>query len=372
LGWLKTEAKSQAQKVVGEMAIVRLGVIGCGVIGRQHLKVAQKCSSLQVVAVADLREEVARETAKEFGIPRAYGSAEALLEDAEVEAVVLAFPTAGRAQVALQAFARGKHVLMEKPVAMNADEVRQMIAAKGNLVAGCCSSRHRFLPSAQVIKEALESGLLGDLRLIRIRAIRPAEGPPETPPPAWRLRRDLNGGGILMNWGCYDLDYLQGLLDWQWRPTWVLAQMWTVPSPFLPHVAPGSDAETHVVALLRDGNGLTVAYERGEYMPTASDDVWEIIGERGSLRFKMVPDRGKVVVFYEATTEQGVTPKVLWQGDESWEIAHAGPLTDFAAAILEQRPPKTSLEQALIVQQITDAIYASAMAGKPMALDWEG
>lgn len=107
-------------------------------------------------------------------------------------------------------------------------------------------------------------------------------------------------------------------------------------------------------------------------MPTASDDVWEIIGERGSLRFKMVPDRGKVIVFYEAKTEQGVTPKVFWQGDESWEIAHAGPLTDFAAAILERRPPKTSLEQALIVQQITDAIYASAMAGKPMALDWEG
>lgn len=180
------------------MAVVRLGVIGCGVIGRQHLKVAQKCSSLQVVAVADLREEVARETAKEFGIPRAYGSAEALLDDAEVEAVVLAFPTAGRAQVALQAFAGGKHVLVEKPVAMNADEVRQMIAAKGNLVAGCCSSRHRFLPSAQVIKEALESGLLGDLRLIRIRAIRPAEGPPETPPPAWlaglAMATDLGAG----------------------------------------------------------------------------------------------------------------------------------------------------------------------------------
>ena len=351
------------------MAVIQLGVIGCGVIGRQHLKVATTLSSVQVVAVADVREEVAQAAAQEFGVPRVYGSAEALLSDSNVDAVVLAVPAAGRAQVALRAFAEGKHVLVEKPVAINTNEVRQMVAAKGDLIAGCCSSRHRFLPSAQVVKEALDSRLLGDLRLIRIRAIRPADGPPATPPPAWRLRRDLNGGGILMNWGCYDLDYLLWLLDWRWRPQWVLAQMWTVPSPFIPHVAPGSDAETHVVALMRD-EALTVAYERGEYMPTAPDDVWEIIGEQGALRFKMVPDKAKVVMFYEGTTERGVTPKVLWQGDESWDTAHRGPLADFAAAILERRQPQTSLEQALVVQQITDAIYASSAHGAPQRIEW--
>jgi len=62
-------------------------IIGCGVIGRQHLKVAQQCSLVVVVAVADLRrEEVACAVAQEFGILRAYGSAEALLEDAETVA----------------------------------------------------------------------------------------------------------------------------------------------------------------------------------------------------------------------------------------------------------------------------------------------
>lgn len=360
----------QSVKGATKMQPVRLGIIGCGVIGRVHLRYATQLSLTEVVAVADLREQAAREAAEQFGIGTVYTSADDLLNDPNVEAVVLAFPTAGRTDVALKAFAKGKHVLLEKPVAMNADEVQQMIAAKGDLIAGCCSSRHRFLDSARVVEEFLDSGALGKLRLIRIRAVRPADGPPKTPPPAWRLSRRLNGGGILMNWGCYDLDYLLGILHWALRPRWVLAQMWTVPSPFEPHVAPGSDAETHVAALLRCDDGMTIVYERGEYMPTAADDVWEIIGEGGSLRFKMVPDKAKVIMFYEGTTEWGVVPKVLWQGDESWDVVNAAPVTDFAAAVRERRPPKTNLEQAFIVQKITDAIYASAMQGTPVEIHW--
>ena len=268
--------------------------------------------------------------------------------------------------MAISAFAHGKHVLVEKPVAMNSEEAKQMVAARGNLIAGCCSSRHRFLPSFHVVKSFLDSGALGQIRLIRIRAAKPDEGPPKTTPPAWRLRRDLNGGGILMNWGCYDLDYLLGLFDWRLKPKWVAANMWTVPPPFEPHVAPGSDAETHVVALLLYDGGLTVAYERGEYMPTAPEDGWEIIGEKGSLRFKMVPEKGKTVTFHEASTEAGVVPKVIWQGDETWDMVHEGVVRDFVQAVVENRQPATSLEQALLVQQITDAIYESATKGEPV------
>lgn len=348
------------------MESVRVGVIGCGVIGRVHLKCLSKIPSAKIAAVADIREEAAKEVAQQFNVPKVYTNPEDLLSDPEVDAVILAFQTAGRAQVAISAFARGKHVLVEKPVAMNAEEAKQMIAAKGQLIAGCCSSRHRFLPSFQFVKSFLDSGALGKLRLIRIRAAKPDEGPPKVTPPAWRLRRDLNGGGILMNWGCYDLDYLLGLFDWKLRPKWVIANMWTVPPPFEPHIAPGSDAETHVAALLVCEDGLTIAYERGEYMPTAPEDGWEIIGDKGSLRFKMIPEKGKVITFYEASTEEGVVPKVVWQGDETWDMVHEGVVNDFVQSVMENRQPATTLEQALLVQQITDAIYASATKGEPI------
>jgi len=68
-------------------------------------------------------------------------------------AVVLAFPTKGRTKLGLQAFAEGKHVLFEKPVAMNAEEVRQLIDVRCNLVAGCCSSRYRFDEGAETYRK---------------------------------------------------------------------------------------------------------------------------------------------------------------------------------------------------------------------------
>lgn len=348
------------------MKVVRLGIVGCGVIGKVHLKFVTQNPNAKVIAVADIKEKAAKEAAEQFGIQKAYTEPQKLLKDPEIDAVILAFQTAGRTEFALKAFACGKHVLVEKPVAMNADEVRQMIAAKGDLIAGCCSSRYQFLPSFNAVKSFLKSGALGRIRLIRIRVAKPDDGPPRVIPPAWRLRRDLNGGGILMNWGCYDLDYLFALYDWRLKTKWVIANMWTVPPPFEPHVALGSDAETHVAALFLCEDGLTVSYERGEYMPTAPEDGWEIIGDNGSLRFKMIPEKSKTVTFCEASTEAGVVPKVIWQGEENWDMVHEGVIKDFIGAILEKRQPATSLEQALLVQQLTDAIYQSALTGEPV------
>ena len=342
---------------------VRLGVIGCGVIGQHHLASAQASPLIEIAALSDLRADLANESAEKFGVDKTYPKGEALLEDAHVQAVVLAMPTQGRTSLALRAFEKGKHVLVEKPVAMNADEVRQMIAAKGDLKAACCSSRHRFLESAQVITDFLARDGLGELRLLRCRASGPAGERPEQLRPAWRLIKALNGGGILMNWGCYDLDYLLGVTGWSLKPKKVLAQTWTVPPRFESHVAPGSDAETHYAALITCEGGVTISLERGEYMPAGQEDSWQIIGSQGALRFRMTAQKGKTIVHDEASTEKGVVSKTLWEGDEDNSTGQHGVVHDFAEAICEGREPKTTLERALIVQRITDAIYASAAQG---------
>ena len=360
------------------MEPVRLGVIGCGVIGRVHLSTAQQSTFVEVVAVADVREQAAREAATQFGIATVYASADDLLGDPRVEAVVLAFPAAGRMELGLRALAAGKHLLIEKPVALNAGEVRRLIAARGNLVAGCCSSRFRQLDSAKATASFIATGALGDIRTLFCRVFSPAGAAPVQPPPVWRLSRSINGGGVLMNWGCYDLDFLLGITGWTLRPETVLAHVWPVPAQFESHVAPGSDAETHATALIRcvsevTASGALISYERAEYAAAHREESWQVVGSRGTLRLQMTPGVAKCVVFDDgsvgnAATQQDTNTRVIWSGDEDYDAVNRAVLDDFALAVREGRAPMTSLEQALIVQSITDAIYASASSGKAVEI----
>ncbi len=348
---------------------VRIGVIGCGVMGPRHVESAVNVERAECVAVADLIESKATATAKTFGVPRVYRSGDELLADGDVDAVVLAFPAATRTAMALKAFARGKHVLTEKPVACNAEEVRRMIAARGDRVAGCCSLRFGYHAHAKVAAAFLAERPLGDLQLVRARHLVPGKARPSVMPPPWRLRRDLNGGGILYNWGCYDLDYLLGLTGWTLRPRTVFAQAWTIPERFANHVVPESDAETYYTALVRCEGGTVLSLERGEYMPAAADAAWQIIGEHGSLRMMMTPGDGKQLIHDEAT-DDGVVSHILWEGDEAWHGPHAdAPLRDFVDAICDGRPPRTDLARSLVIQEITDGILASAASGRCVEID---
>ena len=356
---------------------VGLGVIGCGVIGKVHARDAAKREHISLVAVADLREGAARAVADELGVKKTYASAEALLDDDDVEAVVLALPTAAREGLACKAFARGKHVLVEKPIAKRAAEVEEMIAARGDLIAGCCSARFRMPESARAASDFIATGALGRLRLVRARGVSQAKERPETLPPPWRLCRSMNGGGILVNWGCYDLDYVLGITGWALKPRTVLAQTWPIPGRYAANVVPESDAETYGTALVRCEDDAVILLERGEYMPTKPETIYEVIGEDGALHLDVYGEE-KRIVHIAADTERGVIERTIWQSGLPAPPArqagepvkvHPSVTSDFALAIREGRQPGTPLEQALIVQKITDAIYASAATGTAVEIN---
>ena len=351
------------------MEPVKVGVIGCGVIGSRHLSIASEATHIELVAAADMIAENRAAAAKRFNPPKMYSNDIELLDDDKVEAVVLAFPTQYRTEVALRAFERGKHVLIEKPIAMNTAEVEKLIAARGDLISGCCSSRNRFSGAARLATQLITTGGLGELRSVHCRAINGAGKAPDIPRPTWRLMKTLNGGGILVNWGCYDLDYLLGITGWQLKPETVFAQTWTVPQVFQSHIAPGSDAETHYTALIRCADGIMLSVERGEFMTMHSHADWEIIGAEGSLKMRMGDGKPENVIHNRTTTEGGVASTALSELGEAPESQHSNPLSDFVASIRENRHPLTSLENARVVQQITDAIYASAETGTAVQIE---
>lgn len=347
---------------------VRLGVIGCGVIGTIHLRAAAAAPEVTLAAVADQVPGRAQEAADEFGAGRAYLDAEELIGDPEVEAVVMALHAAGRAQLAVQALDAGKHVLVEKPPALNAAEVQTMLAAQGDRVAACCSSRRRFYESYDAAEACVASGALGDLREIYCRVIEGAGPHTGREPPPWRVSRSLNGGGIAANWTSYDLDYLLGLTGWRLRPELTLARTWPVAGHLASRVAAGSDGESHYVALVLCADGVALHLERGEFSALRREHAWQVIGTRGSLRLEMEPDEHKRVVLDTATDAEGVTSRVIWEGAEDPWRQHRWPVADFCRAILDGGPPKTTLRQALVVQRILDSVYASADRGAAVAV----
>lgn len=342
------------------MKKVKIGVIGCGVIGKMHAKAAAESPLMELVAVADTRQELAAEIGKEYGAGSVYGNAGDLLKHPEVEAVVLAIPTLGRTKIALEAFEKGKHVLVEKPAGFNASEVEAMIRARGKLIAGCCMSRFRYYESYKAISGFMEGGGLGRLREVHCRVFKAAGEAPKQTPPAWRQSKELNGGGILTNWGCYDLDFLLGITGWTLKPRLVLAQTWKVPPLLSGHVSENSDAESHYSAFIRCEDDTVITLERGEYSPIRNEESWQLIGEKGALRLDMLYKEGKEVYFDAVDPERGVVSSILWKGDDPLEPVFSGPIANFAESILENRQPRTSLENALLIQKITDAVYRSA------------
>jgi len=344
------------------MKPIALGLIGCGVIGKAHARTIQQSSLVNFVAVADSIPERVQEIAKEYNVPTTYSSGDELLEDKDIEAVILAMPTGVRTELALHAFRNGIHAIIEKPTAMNAVEAESIIKARGDLIAVCGCSRPRFSESAQFATKFIADGNLGDIRVVNCRSISSAGEPPKATPPVWRLIKSLNGGGIMMNWGCYDLDYLLGLAGWKLKPHMVLGKTWTIPSLYKSHIVPNSDAETHLTAIIICEGGTVINYERGEYTSARTESMWQITGTNGSLHLNMV-GRDDSIKFDEGSTEHGVTSKVIYPQSEQQINGMLAQLDDFAMAIREGRQPETNLEKVLMVQKITDAIYKSSDKG---------
>lgn len=347
--------------------MLNLALIGCGVIAQFHLRALAKLKTARAAVVCDLRAEVAQKAATEFGVPRWSTNADEVLADPAIDGIILALPACARTEIALKAFQQGKHVLTEKPVAMNAGEVRALLAAQGDRVGACCSSRYRSFESARVATEFIRAGGLGQIRTITCRAATKPSDLPNPNPPIWRLRRDLNGGGIFVNWGCYDLDYLLGLVDFKLTPQFALARTWQTPEPFSAYAANGSDAETHLVGLVTFAEGCVLNYERAEFSSLPANSVWQICGDRGALDLQMLQAKNANIVLTAPNPGTGTRTRVLWEGDESEStLHHDGVVQNFAEAILEKRKPMTSLQDALLFARIADAFYTSADLGQPV------
>ncbi|HUG53265.1 MAG TPA: Gfo/Idh/MocA family oxidoreductase [Vicinamibacteria bacterium] len=316
------------------------GLIGCGDISNKRVAPAlRETAGSSLVAVARARAELAAEFARRHGALRWYADWKDLLKDPEIDAVYVATPVRWHVEQAVAAAEAGKHVLCEKPMAMEVAECERMIAAAraARVRLGVAYYRHHY-PVVERLRALLRSGEIGRPVFAQVQAFEHFDPGPDHPR-AWLLRKSLSGGGPMMDFGCHRLEVLLDLLG-------PVEEVDGFPSKAL---FPDREVEDTCVARLGFRQGaqavLTVTHAALE-----SRDLVEVFGSAGSLSVPVLNEgRVRVVTPAGAREEHHPAPANLHQ-----------PLVgDFVRAVAEDRDPAVTGEVGLAVNRVLAAIYGA-------------
>jgi predicted dehydrogenase len=346
---------------------LRCAVIGAGGIGLDHLHSLTTCHRAAAVAIAEINPQRAREASARHNIPRSYVDYRELLEQPDIDAVVVALPNHLHAPVAIEALKARKHVLLEKPMATSVKEAARIIdVAKSMKRTLMVAQNLRFNRHTQFAKLAIERGDLGEVYHVRSFWLRRA-GIPRIG--SWFTQKQLAGGGSMADLGGHLLDACLHLLK-DFEVASVSAQTYakfgnrslgendwgrSEVDPKRPF-----DVEDFAVALVRLKSGRTISLEAGwacfQNHETREYGI-DLFGTNAGL--SLFPARLFRNTLDGQETIQFNAAKVPYPEDR---VHH------FVNCVLDGKKLLVPPEESLKVQQVLDAIYASAAAGKEVKL----
>ena len=336
------------------MSTRTVGVVGAGSIGRMHIRAFKELGA-QVTVISSRRAEQAALVAREESCAFTTDPEE-LVRRPDVELVAITTSSGSHARLALAAIAAGKHVVIEKPMAMNAAEARQIIAAAAHRkVMLSVISQRRFEPTHQAVKRVVDSGALGRLLLLEARC--PYYRSQEYYDSAdWRgtIAED---GGALMNQSIHSVD----LMLWLGGPASEVVGRTATQTHRM-------EAEDLALALITYRNGaygtITASTSiRPGFLPTL-----ELFGEHGSIKLE-----GAAVVHWSVPgVEMPATGGPTSAGVSSPQLAshehHRTQLADVLAALDVGRAPAVTGQDGLRAVELVDGVYQSARANRAIPL----
>jgi predicted dehydrogenase len=266
-----------------------IGIIGAGMYGKVFMRALQTDPRARLSWVCSATEATTRGAAKEFGVPLATLNYQDILADPGVDAVMIATPPYLHAQLVVDALAAGKHVLVEKPLAVSREGVAQIVAAvqaaPGKVVLEASCRHARLQPKFEFAHDFIKSGKLGQIYHIHHRFLSRRTFIEWNKKGAWAMDRKLAGGGPLMDMGVYDLSFHLGLLDDV--PQLKSLRSFTVSGlRDISHLVPFNDVEQHAAAWMEFDTGLTYYYECGGGVHGETANETGIYGTKGGLHLQ--------------------------------------------------------------------------------------
>lgn len=348
---------------------INVGIIGMGKIGTVHATAFRNTPGAELAALCDTRADVLKAKGEEFGVKSLFHNYHKMLEQSNLDAIIICTPNFTHCSATIDALKAGKHVLCEKPMALNAREGARMSAAarkaRKTLQMGMV---WRCKPEAKLAKDYIEKDYLGRIYHLRL-ALRRKRGIPGLG--GWFTTKALSGGGVLIDIGVHFLDLCLWLAD-AWKPervsaslssefgnpikNYVFTSMWAGP----PKLDGTFDVDDYATGIVRFPKKLTLSFELSWAANCEEGDFVEILGRKGGLR---LADGNGLTLFTEHNGHIADIRPQLPATDPFPSQARA-----FIKAIRGKTKPPATAEQGVTIMKLLDAIHKSSELGKEVAI----
>jgi predicted dehydrogenase len=321
------------------------GVLGTARIGLQKVIPSMLRSPLvELRAIASRTSNTADAAAQRLGIPQAYGSYEALIADGGIEAIYNPLPNHLHVPLTLAAARAGKHVLCEKPIALNADEACQLQDVAGTVrIAEAFMVRHH--PQWERVRELVNSGRIGPPRVVQVAFSYFNENPADI------RNQQETGGGALYDIGCYAIVIGRSVFDAE--PVRAMA---------LVDRDPGLCVDRTTSGLLDFGSGRQLSFSVS--MQCSPHQRVTVLGARGRIEVEIpfnAPQGGTTRIRIDdsgALDGSGITVETLRKADQYQLMVE-----NFSRAVRGEQAPFWGLSDAVSQMAVIDALLRSERSG---------
>ncbi|HNJ82258.1 MAG TPA: Gfo/Idh/MocA family oxidoreductase [Piscinibacter sp.] len=328
------------------MKAVVWGVLSTARIGVEKVIPAmQRSPWVEVRGIASRALPAAQTAARRLGIPRAYGSYEALIADPDIEAIYNPLPNHLHVPLTLAAAAAGKHVLCEKPIALSADEARTLREAAGRVrIAEAFMVRHH--PQWQRVRELLRSGRIGTPRIVQAAFSYFNDDPANI-----RNQADLAGAGALYDIGCYAIVTARHVFEAE--PLRAVA---------LVDRDPALRVDRSTSGLLDFGAGRQLSFSVS--MQSCPHQRVTVLGTHGRIEVVIpfnAPQGAATQIRIDdggALDGSGITVETLPQADQYQRLVE-----DFSRNVRGESAPFWGLDDAIAQMAVIDALWRSERSG---------
>lgn len=334
------------------MKQVRVALIGAGYIARYHVQGLRELEGVEIKVVCDHKEEVAEEFARRNGIPETCTIALTLAKRKDIDAVILAVPNRYHAGSAAAFLGSGKDVFIEKPMAINAAEGRDIMAASQQLNRlVMVGHMWRFDVEATYVRDMVQSGQIGQVVKTRGYGIHENWGPS-----GWFVRKDFAGGGALSDMGVHAIDTIRFILG-DPQPKQVYARIGTYYGDY--------DVDDTGIVVITWQDDVTSVIESGWWHPhvdgpEAASRIW---GTRGYA--SLFPTKVKLV---EGDKVREVPHSFPERKEHCDQVMYSRQMAHFIDCVRTRKQPVPGMAEGQAVLRIVDAAYESARTGEAVKL----